>query len=253
MAKQNGVKPPAWFRKMAAQAGVAQSQATKEILGEGRTVDKLLEAFANACQWGEHSVNILRRGNSDAGVGLACKRGCSWCCHLDVTVTAPEVLVLARYLREHLSPEELAELKGKVAALGDQIRGMDAQARALSGKRCALLTNNECSAYLVRPLACRGWNSFDANRCEEATRTPGAKNPTDAVRLAIYQGTRDGLLAGLHEAGYHAETYELTAALRLVLETPDAEERWLRGERVFPREMVRDSVIRRLISLPVTA
>jgi hypothetical protein len=43
----------------------------------------------------------------------------------------------------------------------------------------------------------------------------------------------DGLRAGLGENRLDATLLELTAALRIALETPTVEERWLAGEGVF--------------------
>ena len=43
----------------------------------------------------------------------------------------------------------------------------------------------------------------------------------------------DGMRAGLSESGLQGDRVELTAALRIALEVPDAAERWLAGEAVF--------------------
>jgi hypothetical protein len=50
-------------------------------------------------------------------------------------------------------------------------------------------------------------------------------------RLAVF--VLDGLRAGLEEDRLDGELLELTAALRIALETPQVEQRWLSGERVF--------------------
>jgi hypothetical protein len=50
-------------------------------------------------------------------------------------------------------------------------------------------------------------------------------------RLAAF--VLDGLRAGLEASLLDGELLELTAALRIALETPNVEERWLAGESVF--------------------
>jgi hypothetical protein len=41
----------------------------------------------------------------------ACKEGCDWCCYLTVGTTVPEVVRIAAYLRQTLSPEELQAMR----------------------------------------------------------------------------------------------------------------------------------------------
>ncbi len=43
----------------------------------------------------------------------------------------------------------------------------------------------------------------------------------------------DGLVTGLKEEGLPSESLELTAALCIALDQPDAGERWLAGDSVF--------------------
>src|SRR5262249_17286877 len=39
---------------------------------------------------------------------LACRAGCAWCCHKLVGTAAPEVLRIARFVRETFSEEDVA-------------------------------------------------------------------------------------------------------------------------------------------------
>jgi hypothetical protein len=50
-------------------------------------------------------------------------------------------------------------------------------------------------------------------------------------RLAAF--VLDGLRAGLDESKLDGTLLELSAALRVAVETPDVQERWLAGESVF--------------------
>jgi Fe-S-cluster containining protein len=108
--------------------------------------------------------------------------------------------------------------------------------RAEAALPCALLMNDRCSVYPVRPLACRKCHSTDAGVCERSFKET-ANSLSIPMFYSVFERLRhvqDGLLAGLSEAGLSADLSELTTALRIALETPDAAERWLRGEKVFP-------------------
>jgi hypothetical protein len=159
---------------------------------------------------------------------VACKEGCSWCCRQKVCVTVPEVLHLTECVRTTFSAEQLADLRSRLAALDDVTREMDVPARAAAGLPCALLVNDRCSAYAARPVKCPTWYSFDARGCERG----------DEARVPVYpvvigDGVQAGLSQGLAQAGLSGDTLELTAALRIALDTPDAAERYLAGEPVF--------------------
>ena len=106
--------------------------------------------------------------------------------------------------------------------------------RADARTPCALLVNHRCAAYPVRPLTCRGFNSSDAHLCELFLQSPWkVVVPACVPQLRLMTFVLDGMRAGLSESGLRGDLVELTAALRIALELPDAAERWLAGEAVF--------------------
>ena len=112
---------------------------------------------------------------------IACKRGCSWCCHIEVKADQDEVSRIARTLKHRRNTKELAELKGRAAAWETEFRR---DGRAL----CPLNVNGECSIYDHRPLACRGFNSADALKCQRAYErsfAPGSEVPIHSLPLAV--------------------------------------------------------------------
>jgi hypothetical protein len=164
----------------------------------------------------------------------ACREGCAWCCYTPVGIAAPEVLRIVAYLRDTLSAEQWAALRERVR-LGAQQRQILGIARVRrSALPCTLLVDNRCSAYPMRPLTCRGYNSSDAQCCERALDPfSGALVPIYWPQQRLATFVLDGLRAGLVESRLDGELLELTAALHIALETPDGLERWLAGERIF--------------------
>jgi hypothetical protein len=83
-------------------------------------------------------------------------------------------------------------------------------------------------------VTCRGFNSRDARRCE-LSLDPRRRLPIPAYTPQLWSNTfaLDGMRAGLGESSLKGELLELTAALRIALEQPDAVERWLGGEPIF--------------------
>jgi Fe-S-cluster containining protein len=205
---------------------------TVEILKSGRTPLTVLEVADKATELAEHAVQDARKRYTPPR--LACTEGCDWCCYLNVGTSVPEVIRLVEYLRQTLSPEELQATQERIVRLAEQRRAMKSSERAGARLPCALLVNRRCSAYPVRPLTCRGFNSRDVLQCERFAQ-PGSKAtvPTYVPQLRLTTFVLDGQRAGLAETGLPGDLLELTAALRIAFEVPDAFDRWRAGEAVF--------------------
>lgn len=205
---------------------------TAEGLLSGRTPLTLIAVAADAA----HLTEELTRQALRAVPPLpsACREGCDWCCHLTVGTAAPEVARILEYLRQTLSADEFAAIRERVVRLDDERRGLPAARRDKAGLPCALLVNHRCTAYAVRPLTCRGFNSADAAECERFVKSSGRTAlPLNPAQLRLSTFALDGMAAGLSESGLKGERLELTAALRIALEMPEAFERFLTGEPSF--------------------
>jgi Fe-S-cluster containining protein len=213
------------------EARRSQRLHTAASLRQSRTPLKVMELATDAVSRAEDAVR--RAEQADPPPPRACQEGCDWCCYLRVGTAAPEVLRIAAYLRQTLSEEELQATRERVRHLDEQRRQRPAGRRE-DPLPCALLVNRRCAAYPVRPLTCRGFNSADAHLCE-LSLNPHNKVvvPAYGPQIRLNTFVLDGLRAGTEEARLQGDLLELTAALRIALEVPDAAERWLAGAPVF--------------------
>jgi Fe-S-cluster containining protein len=210
----------------------AERLQTVGLLKSGRTPLKIIDVAEQATILAERAVTDAKRDYSPPA--LACKEGCDWCCYLRVGTALPEVYRIVSYLRQTLSAAELQTTKERIVKLDDQRRQLKAGKRGTARLPCSLLVDKRCMAYPVRPLTCRGFNSSDARKCElflELGNKVTVPSYTPQLRLTTF--VLDGMRAGLAEAGLKGDLLELTAALRIAFEVPDAFERWLAGEPVF--------------------
>lgn len=199
--------------------------------GEAGAIEAAAQALARAEALAEASVVAEPPDRP-----IACRAGCSACCVSKVLVLAPEVLRIARHLRDTLDDAALAALRSRVQAADARTRGLSRRERAIAGVPCPLLDERgACSVHPVRPLVCAGWTSIDVTACERHFAAPDDV-PAAPMHPPSYE-LANAVLAGLgwaaRERGLDAVPLELVAALRIALERTNAGERWARGLPVF--------------------
>lgn len=202
----------------------------------------LEEAAATALARAEE-LSAISRGREPPERPIACKKGCSACCSAKVLVAVPEVVRIAEHARRTLSPEQFAALQARVAEAAERSRGLTRVERVAARVRCPLLDESgACAFHAVRPLACAGWNSLDADGCDAhfnartAPRPPELHPQSNEVCLAVL----GGLIGAEIDRHLDARPLELQAALVIALADEHAGERWRRGEPVFEAAIDRE-------------
>jgi hypothetical protein len=168
--------------------------------------------------------------------GVQCRSGCAFCCYFNVEVTVFEALRIAAEMAAGAIPDRRAA----IAATAPKIAGLTRDARRATGLPCALLADGACSAYAVRPLACRALLSLDRGACEADFRAglAGAARPTvPSLSLPMLFGMAifTGQVAAMNDFQLASHGVELTAALAMLDSDATVTDRWLAGEDVFPR------------------
>lgn len=173
---------------------------------------------------------------------IACKRGCSYCCFNQVSLSQPEALFLGIHLLENFTEERLCLLEEELTALVLRVKGMT---RAEIGMirhevPCILLENGACSVHTGRPFACRGWNSVNVANCRDSVeqRNPMLPVENHGLMREIAEHIQLGLLQGAHAAGLEAGYLLLPRALLLMLQKGVLEctTNWLQGKTFFRSE-----------------
>lgn len=172
------------------------------------------------------------------GVAVACRAGCSYCCHLRVEIRPHEAFLLAHHIATRCTPETRERLVGRITTTRRRLEALTPAEHIRAGIPCALLEDGRCSVYEARPAACRKYYSQSVDTCRNAFNDTSApltgELEHELVRLAG-NGIALGHARGLEEAGRDASLYELHAALSEALANPRAAERYRRGKRAFVR------------------
>jgi hypothetical protein len=161
---------------------------------------------------------------------LACRGDCPACCCLRVTVTAPEALLLARFVSVNAQAfaERDVDLIARITAVSASVGSLPETERMAAGRSCAMLEAGFCLAYKLRPLACRGHASFDAQACAAATAGQNVDVPVSTEHIVLRGLVQSAMMAAMHEVGLASGLYELHGAVALALTTPDAPQIWAR-------------------------
>lgn len=169
-------------------------------------------------------IDLTLNGMPD--VPVACGKGCSHCCNIWVSVTAPEVL----YIAKRLSDGTFAS----VSAAYEATKTYSHADRPNHPYPCPHLRGNLCSIYESRPLFCRLAASGDAEICKRSYSNISDENiPTPIMYIFGREAYSTALAVALKGAGLPHMCYEFNSALFKCLNTPDAEARWLAGEDLF--------------------
>jgi len=216
------------------QLRTAESETVVDILNQSLTPDGLNTVIKNASGFAEAMVHKYRHPNTPP---VACKKGCSWCCYQSVSVTAPEVFRITRFITTMHQETDRQNLIDRLYKLNEKIHCLSPQARAKKRLPCAFLEGNRCIIYSVRPLACAEFTSFNVQDCKKGQRVgfkPGSIIHEKA-RMLVYRAILKGMINGLHRSLPKSDNtpLELTAAVVCTLNEIEAEMSWISGSQLF--------------------
>jgi Fe-S-cluster containining protein len=199
------------------------------------------EAVRVAARIGAEAVEAAS-SEPDAHPRIACRAGCDHCCHMRVVATVPEIIALRDFLVATMPARDLRELEQRIVAVNEQTQGLTDEEWGLGHHPCPMLVQGKCSAYEMRPLDCRAYNSTDAAACADAAEDYSEWDvPVDIGLMSKYKSAQAGLLQGLAAARRRPHLVELTSALRVAFDDTTSIERWLEGENTFKRAELNDS------------
>jgi Fe-S-cluster containining protein len=167
---------------------------------------------------------------------LACRAGCSWCCHFTVDVRAVEVFSILDYVQRAWTPAQQAALIEQIEENAARLQGLDAEQRATLNLRCPFLGEDRCEIYEVRPQTCRNYHATDASGCRKSFEEPTNLEIDPEFAPEVYQAGAahvEAFCGALRELGYDADAYELNAALEAALAQPQARARLEQHSRPF--------------------
>lgn len=208
--------------------------ATSEGLGSGADVDACVATVAKIGERYDATFSHLKKER----VPIACKAGCSWCCHIRVELLPHEAIALFRYINTQLEPGERKATIERINANAKQIERLTDKQHRCTNIQCALLVNNRCSVYPARPMLCGGHHSLDVDACTEGFEKPTIEEDIIPLidTLAVVRGM---MMVATQEALDKLEldnqSIELHTALAALFRDPSLIGRWRGGRRLLKK------------------
>lgn len=186
----------------------------------------------------ERYDNLIARAINDSSTKPACKAGCAFCCHYKVEVRAHEMLLIRDYMDKTFTTEKIQTVLAEAAANAAIIRSITPEQHLTTNLKCALLQDNQCSIYPVRPFRCRNFHSTDANACEQSHNDPhNMEIATGMIEdVAMYADAHtQGFEAATEQTGRDARIYDFNTALIEVFTEANALKRYKTGKKTFTK------------------
>lgn len=209
------------------------SQALARWPGSPTVLDALLHTA-----WQSFDTNVTSQ--CEGLPALDCHKGCATCCTLRVTATAPEVLMLARFIRA-IHPGLQArgiDLPAQIAQADACTQGLGEGQRVAERQRCPFIAQGVCVIYQVRPMACRGLASYDRKDCAQAASGKVDAIPYSEPHMRVRSLVQNAMQSALRDANLAWGNYELNQSLSMALADDTLQARWLGGEDVLAAAQV---------------
>lgn len=195
----------------------------RDKLADASSATRAADAAALAEQMLEKTVQKMPQAPA-----YQCAKGCNFCCHSAVSVSAPEVFRIVNLIAASPAADRgavLARARSRTASTLDAVLSLRSP--------CPLLVDGACSVYAERPMGCRQFVSTNLEGCRTAFEAGRSDLPFVPAAANAGLVVRSLLLSAAATLGLKAESYELSSALAVALAEPEAERRWLAGEDVL--------------------
>lgn len=160
----------------------------------------------------------------------ACAKGCNYCCHSTVAVSAPEAFRIVRAVEGRTAEERRA-----VVARATARAAITFETLITLRSPCALLEQGDCSIYEARPMGCRQFVSTNLHGCRTSFEQKTGDFPFVPAAANAGLILRSLLISATASIGLKPELYDMSTAVAVALSEPDAEQRWLAGEDVLAK------------------
>lgn len=167
---------------------------------------------------------------------IACKKSCSYCCHLTVTVHAYEMFPIFDFIQAKFPQKDIRSVLKQAEKNHNIMKDLSHEECKLTNIRCPLLSSTgECMCYEVRPMACRLHHSTDMTLCEIQHADPRQEISGGFIEdMHMLHAMIMGALSLAYEHHqYDVRKYYLNHAVLECLQNKKLINRWKKKKSIF--------------------
>jgi len=186
------------------------AQAHAEIADLGAVA-----AYQRSCE--RHDARLAAAPDAST---LACKAGCSWCCHFSVDVRAVEVFGILAFIENHLPPQQQQRVRKEIEINSTLLSNLPELERVQRNIKCPFLDAGRCVIYAARPQTCRNYHATNVAGCQKSYEEPENLDIDPDFAPLVYQvgGAHvDAFSKAMRDVGFDVSAYELSTALTAAL------------------------------------
>jgi len=167
---------------------------------------------------------------------IECSPGCGYCCHLRVTASIPEALIINDFL---LKNKQLALYHEQIEASPDFFSSRTNKNINWWVKNrvpCLFLDKGRqlCRIYEVRPFTCRSYHSLDMELCKKGySQKAITAIPCYPDLKRSYEAYSISFERTMKQLDRQSAQLELSSTVALLIQNPDLINRWFDGGQII--------------------
>ena len=176
----------------------------------------IMQAFRNSLR--RHDEQLSSASDSDT---LACKQGCSWCCHFSIDIRPVEAFNIIEFMRDNFPADRIEQIHNELLANHQALKNLDDEQRLRLNIKCPFLVEGRCSIYPARPQTCRNYHATDSAGCRQSFEQPDNMDIAPEYAPITFQtgaSQVDAFAKAMQEEGFAIDVYELNTAILEVLD-----------------------------------
>lgn len=213
----------------------------RSFLSGERTLERLVKMLGKARSVAESEIIKIEAAAQQlaepqrAQMTKACAVGCAHCCYQPVRAEIPEMLWVGHYIHTHFTEEERNALRKRLDDYREKTKPLSDPEHRFDRQACPFLVEEKCTIYEARPFVCQRHHSTNLEACKVFRFSPRqtAEIPFVPPQNFMMAHIGLGIRKEMHEAGLDISRVEVGLAAQVVLDNPDAAERYFAGEDLF--------------------
>ena len=197
----------------------AVRKITSQELAQART--EILKLGVVAAYQRSRDRHDARLAAAPDAPTLACKAGCSWCCHFSVDVRPVEVFSILEFIERSLSAQEQQRVTKEIEANSALLMNLTDLERVQRNLKCPFLNESRSTIYAARPQTCRNYHATSVTGCQQSFEEPDNLDIDPDFAPLVYQAGGahvDAFSKAMGDLGYDVAAYELNTALAAAMQ-----------------------------------